>query len=178
MPRAARHVLRCPDLLRAVADSASRPCRPHRGTQLSLCTGRIPLLCPRRLYKPAGRALVSSPAHLLFFFLSPHLVLAIAAAPFKLQPAVALRSACTRLAPCAHWPAPPPPRHRLFSSLRSQRRWRRPLKTAPKLPRSLLRIPPPSPRGLLQISPGQPARAGRGPRPPLPPSLPSSAPAE
>src|SRR3954468_11172644 len=135
MPRAARHVLRCPDLLCAVADSASRPCRPHRVTPLSLCTGRIPLLCPRRLYKPAGRALVSSPA-LLFFFLSPHLALAIVAAPLKLELAVALRSACTRLAPSAHSPAPPPPRHRISSPLRSTLRWRRPLKIAPMLPRS------------------------------------------
>src|SRR4051812_42889294 len=171
MPRAARHVLQCPDLLCAVADSASRSCRPHQGTQLSLCTGRIPLLCPRRLYKPAGRALVSSPALLLFFFLSPHLALAIVAAPLKLELAVAPRSACTRFAPCAHSPASAPSGHRISSSLRSTLRWRRPLKTAPKPPRSLLRIPPPSPRGLLRISPGRPARAGKGPRPLPPPSL-------
>src|SRR4051812_4062176 len=74
MPRAARRVLRCSDLLRIYADWTSRLCRPHRATRPSLCTDRIPLPCPRRLYKPTGGGGLGS-------FSRPLLLLPLAATP-------------------------------------------------------------------------------------------------
>src|SRR3954469_14395445 len=86
------------------------PLPATRATRASLCTDRIPLPCPRRLYKPTG-----GPRFLLPHLASPSSrrdpALAIAAALLELSRALASCSARTNPALDAHSLAPLPPGH-------------------------------------------------------------------